>query len=89
MPKLARRLSLTRQSVQRVADALVESRLAGYAPNPDHRRSPLLRLTSAGSDVRKSVERLTGAAAPDLTDDVDDEDLDTTLHVLRALRAVL
>lgn len=45
---IARVMGLTRQSVQRLADALVEAGMAEYAPNPAHRRAKLLRPTSAG-----------------------------------------
>ncbi len=52
---LARRLGLTRQSVQRVADQLVAEELASYEPNPDHRRSPLLILTADGRDALDTI----------------------------------
>lgn len=44
----ARRLGVTRQGVQRVANDLIGERLAVTRPNPDHRNSPLLELTSEG-----------------------------------------
>ncbi len=75
--------------MQRVADALVESKLASYQPNPDHRRSPRLVLTAEGEAKRKALERAVIELAPDVSDDLDEEDLETTLHVLRALRALL
>lgn len=45
---IARAMGLTRQSVQRLADALVEGGMAEYAPNPAHRRAKLLRPTARG-----------------------------------------
>jgi DNA-binding MarR family transcriptional regulator len=45
---IARRMGMTRQGVQRVADLLVERGLAEYRPNPDHRRAKLLACTEAG-----------------------------------------
>ncbi|WP_423835617.1 MarR family winged helix-turn-helix transcriptional regulator [Streptomyces tubbatahanensis] len=45
---IARAMGLTRQSVQRVADLLVERRLAAYEPNPAHRRAKLLTPTAEG-----------------------------------------
>jgi DNA-binding MarR family transcriptional regulator len=45
---IARQMGLTRQSVQRLADALVNDRLAEYLSNPTHRRSKLLRPTPLG-----------------------------------------
>ncbi|HUK59277.1 MAG TPA: MarR family transcriptional regulator [Stellaceae bacterium] len=59
VPQLARRLGVTRQNVQRIADLLVADELARFAGNPDHRTSPHLVLTEAG---RKALDELTRAA---------------------------
>ena len=45
---IGRRMGMTRQGVQRVADLLVERGLAEYRPNPTHRRAKLLACTEAG-----------------------------------------
>jgi DNA-binding MarR family transcriptional regulator len=45
---IGRRMGMTRQGVQRVADLLVERNLAEYRTNPDHRRAKLLACTEAG-----------------------------------------
>lgn len=55
--QLARRLGLVRQSVQRVADALVQERLVAYKKNPSHSRAPHVRLTPAGKRVLKRLEK--------------------------------
>ena len=52
---IARRLGLARQSVQRVADAIVADDLATLEPNPDHQRSPLLILTTAGQHALQQI----------------------------------
>lgn len=46
--EIGRRMGMTRQGVQRVADLLVEQGLAEYRPNPAHRRAKLLACTEAG-----------------------------------------
>jgi DNA-binding MarR family transcriptional regulator len=53
-------LGLTRQSVQRLADALESEGLSLYEPNPEHRRSPRVSLTAAGQRI---LTRLSAAAA--------------------------
>lgn len=58
VPGIARVMGLTRQSVQRLADALVEDGMAEYAPNPAHRRSRLLRPTGAGWDAIEKIRPL-------------------------------
>jgi DNA-binding MarR family transcriptional regulator len=46
--QIARRLGVTRQNVQRIADLLVKEGSATFEPNPDHRGSPHLVLTKRG-----------------------------------------
>ncbi|MBZ2195110.1 MarR family winged helix-turn-helix transcriptional regulator [Occultella gossypii] len=46
--QLARARGMARQSVQRVADALVADELATFEENPQHRRAKLLVATPAG-----------------------------------------
>src|SRR5579883_200244 len=60
VPQIARCLGVTRQGVQRLADALVADGSATFEPNPDHRASPHLVLTESG---RADLRRLTKAAA--------------------------
>ena len=60
VPQIARRLGVTRQGVQRIADLLVADGAARFAPNPDHRTSPFLLLSAAG---RSDLAKLTAAAA--------------------------
>jgi DNA-binding MarR family transcriptional regulator len=60
VPQIARTLGVTRQNVQRIADALVADGSAAYQDNPDHRTSPHLVLTSRG---RAALDRLTKAAS--------------------------
>lgn len=54
--QIARMLGLARQSVQRVADGLVESGLATYEANPDHRRAKLLELTPTGRTTLQTIQ---------------------------------
>ncbi|WNF27893.1 MarR family transcriptional regulator [Streptomyces sp. C11-1] len=53
---IARAMGITRQSVQRIADLLVEQGLAEYAENPAHRRAKLLRVTGAGRDAVSRID---------------------------------
>jgi DNA-binding MarR family transcriptional regulator len=46
--EIGRRMGMTRQGVQRVADLLVDRGLAEYRPNPAHKRAKLLACTEAG-----------------------------------------
>lgn len=59
VPQIARRLGVSRQNVQQIAEALVDASLARFVDNPDHRRSPHLILTGEG---RTTLATLTRAA---------------------------
>lgn len=48
---IARAMGSTRQSVQRIADLLVEQGFAVYRANPAHARSKLLQITEDGRDA--------------------------------------
>src|SRR5258708_29404660 len=45
---IARETDYTRQSIQRLADALVADGLAAYAPDPKDRRRQVITLTAQG-----------------------------------------
>ncbi len=91
VPQLARRLGVKRQSVQRLADQLVETGRARYVTNPDHRRSPLLKLTESGEAALKTLQRELADWESDLgaEHELELEELETALYVLRAVRALI
>lgn len=85
VPQAARRLGVTRQNVQRVANDLVEQGFAAYAENPDHRGSPVLTLTAGGRDA---LGKVTGRATErhrELFADVPDEEVAAARSLLRRL----
>jgi DNA-binding MarR family transcriptional regulator len=56
--EIGRRMGLTRQSVQRLADALVEDGFARWRANPRHQRAKLLEPTPrAFRAIRRITER--------------------------------
>ncbi|MFD5846493.1 MarR family winged helix-turn-helix transcriptional regulator [Streptomyces chartreusis] len=72
IPQAARRLGVSRQNIQRVANDLVSLGLAAYRDNPDHRSSPLLTMTPSGeealarlTDRATKIHRTLFAAIPD------------------------
>ena len=83
--EIARRvgLGLARQSVQRVADLLVERGWAAWADNPAHRRAKLFVPTTRG---RGALERLREAQhvwANSVAADVGEERLREALAIVR------
>lgn len=81
----ARRLGVTRQSVQRIADLLVEDRLARYEANPRHNGSPLVRLTDAGESALAVISTASLAWRRAAAAGISDEHIAITREVLRVL----
>lgn len=52
---ISRSIGNSRQSVQRVADLLVDQGLAEYQPNPAHRRAKLLAPTEEGRSAVRAI----------------------------------
>jgi DNA-binding MarR family transcriptional regulator len=55
VPQVARRLGITRQAVQRVADQLVRSTHLRRRVNPRHDSSPVLTLTALGQQTLEQL----------------------------------
>ena len=54
--QVARKLDLTRQSVQRIADLLQQDGLTEYVDNPVHQTSKLVRLTAGGRHTLRTIQ---------------------------------
>ena len=66
VPQIARRLEVTRQNVQRIADLLVEENWAGFEPNPDHKGSPYLVLNERGQAALAGITKAAGQSHAEL-----------------------
>ena len=88
VPRIADRLGVTRQSVQRVVDDLDAAHLVEISPNPGHRRSPQVHSTNAGAAVCDELfeSSAPGRAAMLAAGDVSAEDL---RHAQATLRRIL
>jgi len=82
---IAREMGLTRQSVQRIADLLVDKGLAEYLPNPAHRRAKLFGPTEAGYEAIGNLREAQHAWANRISAQVDAAELRTTLDVMNRL----
>jgi len=87
--QIARAMSLTRQSVQRVADRLVADGLATYEENPAHRRAKLLRLTEPGRRALAVIQVGQRAWASALGGEVGEADLRRANEVLARVLALV
>ncbi|MEU0189284.1 MarR family transcriptional regulator [Streptomyces afghaniensis] len=86
---IARAMGITRQSVQRIADLLVERGLAEYRPNPAHRRAKLLAPTGEGRAAIARIDPGHAAFADRLAEAFGEADLAEAVQVLERLSKVL
>lgn len=89
VPQIARRLGVTRQNVQRIADVLVAEGVATFEPNPDHRASPFLVLTSRGRDALATITKVAEARHAALARKIPAGEIEAIHTGLRRLIAVL
>jgi len=83
VPQIARRLGLTRQSVQRVAQQLIEEGYARYIWNKDQPRSPILRPTMRSRDRLDNMAAAASAFHKDLAGGLHPDDLQAAAIVLQ------
>jgi DNA-binding MarR family transcriptional regulator len=86
---IGRRMGMTRQGVQRVADLLVEQGLAQYRPNPAHRRAKLVACTDAGYWAIRRIALAQRPWADRIAAEVGAEALQEALATTRKLTEVL
>lgn len=87
--EIARRMGMTRQGVQRIADLLTQRGLTEYRPNPAHRRAKLLACTEAGYWAVRRISLAQHPWADRVGSAVGAEDLRDALATMRRLIAVL
>ncbi|MFI1499813.1 MarR family winged helix-turn-helix transcriptional regulator [Streptomyces platensis] len=85
VPQLARSMGLDRQPVQRWVNHAAELGLVVTAPNPAHRRSPLIQLTTEGTAAIRGVQQFEATELRQRLADLPAEDVRTALHVLDRL----
>ncbi|WP_328872828.1 MarR family transcriptional regulator [Streptomyces sp. NBC_00287] len=86
---IARAMGITRQSVQRIADLLVERGLAEYRPNPAHRRAKLLAPTEEGLAAVRRIDPGHAAFADRLAEAFGEAELADAVRLLERLSRVL
>ncbi|MFI9046276.1 MarR family winged helix-turn-helix transcriptional regulator [Streptomyces sp. NPDC053427] len=85
VPQLARTMGLDRQPVQRWVNHAAELGLVVTAPNPAHRRSPLIELTTEGGEVMRGIQQFEAAELRRGLADLSADDVGTALRVLDRL----
>lgn len=85
VPHIARRYQVSRQHVQITANRLLEEGLLRTQDNPQHKRSPLLRLSELGRDAFAEIRRNEDLLLDELYADIEIADIATTRRTLESL----
>lgn len=85
VPQVAREKGVSRQHIQTVVNALIAAGLVECLDNPDHLRSPMLRLSAAGSRAFEAIRRREARLLTDLAKQIPGSDLEVTLNTLSAM----
>jgi DNA-binding MarR family transcriptional regulator len=89
VPQVAREIGLARQSIQRLADLLVDDGLVEFRDNPGHATSRLLALSERGEAVYASLEVRIEDSNASMANGLGQAELEQALGLLRALSANL
>lgn len=83
--QIARRMGLSRQAVQRTVNELNKLGLVDLQPNIDHKRSPLIELTSEGSKVMKGINQAQAKWVNELSASISEKSLKQVLNTLKKI----
>ena len=86
---LARDMGLNRQGVQRIVNEMKEAGLIEFAPNPHHKRAPLVMLSKAGRAAFDTATQLQIPWANALANGIAAPDIDAARRIAALLRARL
>ena len=85
VPQIARRMGLTRQAVQASVNRLVSEGVVETGENPEHRRSPLIRITELGSRKYAAIQKRQAEWVNELAAGLKRSELATAARVLQEL----
>jgi DNA-binding MarR family transcriptional regulator len=85
VPAIAGRYRVSRQHIQVTANQLRSKGLLRTEPNPQHKRSQLLRLSELGRETFAEIRRNEASAVEKLFADLSENDVNVTRILLRSL----
>ena len=86
VPQIAAAKTITRQSVQSLVDQLAARDLVQFKPNPAHRRSQLVALTTTGTATFAEIRRRDLTHLQDIAQSLPPADIATAVATLESLR---
>lgn len=85
VPQIATTMGQSRQSVQRLTDAMQKDGFLDYQENPYHKRAKLVVLTNEGKRIYKLLEQKQIPWANSSSANISAGDMDVTLSVLKKM----
>ncbi len=85
VPQIARSRGVSRQHIQKRADALVEKGLAEFAENPAHKSSRLLEASIKGERTHATASRGEAKVLQQLSGKISPKDIETARAVFRTI----
>ncbi len=83
--QIAQNMGQTRQSVQRLVDAMTDKGFLELKENPYHKTSKLVQLTKKGVNTYNRLEEIQTPWATELANEFSQGDLDAALSVIKKL----
>ena len=85
VPAIAAKYRVSRQHVQVTVNRLIRRGLIRALANPQHKRSPLMRLSELGRETFAEIRRNESVIIEKMFDDLRGEDIDVARQLLRSL----
>ncbi len=85
VPAIAGKYRVSRQHVQVTVNQLISKGLLRALPNPQHKRSPLMRLSELGRETFAGIRRNESSIIEKMFADLRSEDVDVTRQLLQSL----
>lgn len=89
VPRIARARRVTRQHVQALVNSLLALRMVTLQTNPEHRRSRLVQLTSAGAKLCERMRRRERALFDPIARSTQAGEIERAVKTLRKVRGAL
>jgi DNA-binding MarR family transcriptional regulator len=83
--QIAKKMGLTRQNVQRIADVLDQEDFVHYVPNPAHQRAKLVCLTPKGTRIMRQLGELQAVWANRTASNIAAADIRTAQRTMNKL----
>lgn len=84
--QIARRMGLARQGVQRIVNDLIKLGMVEVNANIDHKRAPLVSISSIGNDALVKIAKAQIAWVNLLSDGLSDRQINQALKLLQTVR---